>query len=115
MRRAARLGDGWIPWLTTPEELPACLSYIREQPGMRERAGPFEVLMLLADFPPEDRLNLSRFRIPRERDEVEALLERVRKAGATGAVVHLPPNTSGLDECIDWVEWFSQEIIPAFQ
>jgi len=114
-RRAANLGDGWIPWLTTPEELPDCLSYMNEQPGMQSRSSPFEVLMLLVDFPAEDRFNLSRFRIPRERGEVMALVERVKKAGATGAIVHLPPGTSGLDECIEWVEWFSREIIPEFE
>jgi hypothetical protein len=42
-------------------------------------------------------------------------VERVKKAGATGAIVHLPPGTSGLGECIEWVEWFSQEIIPQFE
>jgi probable F420-dependent oxidoreductase len=113
-RRAANLGDGWIPWLTLPEELPDCLAYMREQPGMQNRSSPFEVFMLLADFPPEDRLNLRRFRIPRERHEVMAGVERLKESGATGAIVHLPPDTSGLDECIEWVEWFSQEIIPVF-
>ena len=70
--------------------------------------------MLLADFPPEDRLNLRHFCIPRERDDVMALMERLQKGGATGAIVHLPPGTSGLDECLGWVEWFSREVIPAF-
>jgi hypothetical protein len=99
----------------TPEELPDCLVYMREQPGMQNRSAPFEVLMLLADFPADDRLNLRHFRIPRERDDVMALLERLQRAGATGAIVHLPPGTSGLDECIDWVAWFSREIIPEFR
>jgi probable F420-dependent oxidoreductase len=114
-RRAARLGDGWLPWLTTPEELPDCLSYIDAQPGRRGRSGAFEVFMLLVDFPPDDRFDMSRYRIPREHGDVLALLERLKKAGATGAIVHLPPGTSGLDECIEWAEWFSQEIIPQFE
>ena len=41
-RRAADLGDGWIPWLTTPEELPGCLAYMNEQPGMQSRSSAFE-------------------------------------------------------------------------
>jgi probable F420-dependent oxidoreductase len=114
-RRAANLGDGWIPWLTLPEELPERLAYIRGQPGMARRATPFEVYMLLADFPADDRGNLSRFRIPKRRDEVTRQLERLQQSGATGAIVHLPPGTSGLDECLEWVEWFSREIIPAFR
>jgi probable F420-dependent oxidoreductase len=114
-RRAAELGDGWIPWLTLPEELPDCLAYIDEQPGMRDRSAPFEVLMLLADIPKENRLDISRFRIPRERADVIELVERLQAGGATGAIVHLPPGSSGLDECIEWAEWFSREIIPAFR
>lgn len=114
-RRAARFGDGWLPWLTTCDELPGCLSFIQEQRAKHNRSGPFEVLMLLADFPPEDRLNLSRFRIPCTRDAVMDQLQAIRAAGATGAVVHLPPGTSGLDECLEWVTWFGQEIIPTFK
>jgi probable F420-dependent oxidoreductase len=113
-RRAAELGDGWLPWLTTPEEVPGCLSYIREQPGFQERSGPFEVLMLLLDIPPDDRLDMGRYRIPRQRDEVVALLDRIAAAGATGTMVHLP-ETSGLEECLEWLEWFSQEIMPDFK
>lgn len=115
LRRAASLGDGWLPWLTTRDEIPARLRFIREQPDFARRTRPFEVLALLADFPAEDRLNLSRFRIPRARDEVLDLAGAAKDAGATGLIVHLPSGTSGLDECLEWVEWFSREIIPAVQ
>ncbi len=114
-RRAARLGDGWLPWRTTREELPSALSYIQEQRAKYNRCGPFEVFGLLVDFPAEDRLNLARYHIPRTRDEVTYLVGALREAGATGAVVHIPPGTSGLNECLDWVAWFAQEIIPTFR
>lgn len=114
-RRAALLGDGWIPWLTMPEEVPGCMAYINAQRTKAKRTGPFEVMMLLADFPPEDRLNLSRFRIPKTKDEVMTLMERLQRAGATGAIVHLPMGTASLDACIGWVEWFAKDIIPAFR
>jgi len=29
LRRAARFGDGWAPWLTKPAELPAKMDYLR--------------------------------------------------------------------------------------
>ena len=35
MRRAAR-HDGWYPWLITADEIPACLDYVREQPGFAD-------------------------------------------------------------------------------
>ena len=114
-RRAAHLGDGWIPWLTTPEEAPGCMTYIRDQRAKAGRTGSFDLMMLLADFPPEDRLNLARFRIPRTKDEVMPLMDRLRRAGADGAIVHLPMGTTGLDECLRWVEWFAADIMPAFR
>jgi hypothetical protein len=43
------------------------------------------------------------------------LLERLQRAGATGAIVHLPMATASLDACIDWVEWFAKDIIPGFR
>jgi probable F420-dependent oxidoreductase len=113
IRRAANLGDGWLPWLTTREELPSRLAYLYEQPGMQQRSRAYEVLALLADFPADDRLNLRKFRIPRDRDEILEMTGRLREAGATGAIVHLPP-TSGLDECLEWLGGFGEEIIPAF-
>jgi len=113
LRRAARLADGWMPWLTTPEELPSRLAYIREQPGMRERVRPFEVLALLASFPDDDRFDLGRYRIPRERSELVEMTARLQEAGATGVVVH-PPKTSGLDECLEWIEGFASDVMPAF-
>ncbi|MBI4518125.1 MAG: TIGR03619 family F420-dependent LLM class oxidoreductase [Deltaproteobacteria bacterium] len=114
-RRAARLGDGWIPWLTLPEEIPDCMAYINQQRAKANRTGPFALMMLLADFPPEDRLNLSRFRIPKTKDEVMKLLDRLQRAGANGAIVHLPMGTRDLNECIDWLEWFATDIIPTFR
>lgn len=114
LRRAATLGDGWLPWLTTREELPAALAYIHEQPGMRERPRPFQVLGLLADFPAEDRLNSKSFRVPREGEDALNILGELREAGATGAIVHLP-QTSSLEECLDWLEGFAERVIPASQ
>jgi len=112
-RRAARLGDGWLPWLTTRAELPGRLAYLREQRDAHGRTGPFQVLALLADFPPEDRLDLSRFRVPREAPEARDMLGALREAGATGAIVHLP-RTGSLEECLEWLEGFAEQVAAAF-
>ena len=69
----------------------------------------------MLDFPLDDRLNMNRYRTPRTRSEVTDLIGGLGEAGATGAIVHLPPGTSGLDECLEWVAWFAEEIIPAFK
>ena len=46
LRRAARFADGWSPWLTPPDQLPARLDFLRSQPGFDDR--PFEVFYSLA-------------------------------------------------------------------
>jgi probable F420-dependent oxidoreductase len=45
MRRAARLGDGWIPMQQTPESLPGNLKRIHEMRADAGRTGPFQVTM----------------------------------------------------------------------
>ena len=39
LRRVARYGTGWMPWLVTPEELPGRLDELRQMPGYGERGG----------------------------------------------------------------------------
>lgn len=114
LRRAAALGDGWLPWLTTRSEMKDALAYIHDQPEMQGRSRPFEVFTLLAEIAEDDRLNFDRMRYPKERDEIIDLVSRLHEAGATGVVVHLP-RTGSYEECLDWVRWFSGEIIPRFR
>jgi len=42
LKRAARFGSGWWPFLTRPEDIPAKLDFIKSQPT--HSGGPFEVL-----------------------------------------------------------------------
>ncbi len=82
----ANLGDGWIPWLITAQQLPACRSYIREQPGFRERPRPFEVFMPLASHQAHDyaRRRTVRAHIPVGWDEIMERVAALQEAG-TGA------------------------------
>lgn len=114
LRRAAAFGDGWLPWQTTLREMKGAIAYIHEQPEMRTRSRPFEVFTLLAEIPEDDRLNFDRMRYPRHRDDIVDLVGRLGEAGATGMVVHLP-RTDSYEECLDWVTWFSREIIPLYR
>lgn len=116
MRRAARLGDGWLPWLITREELPGCLDYIREQPGFGERPGPFEVVMPLSPLNVEDYSHkvLGESHLPSERQEILDEVGRLREAGTT--VTHVvAPRTTSVDRLVDWIGWFGEEVAPAAQ
>ena len=112
MRRAARVGDGWLPWLITRKQLPDALAYLRDQPGFSE---PFDVVMPLATLNVEDYTHreLGKTRAPRERDDVIEEIGRLGEAGATVTLV-APPRTRSPEQALEWTEWFAAEVMPAF-
>jgi probable F420-dependent oxidoreductase len=116
MRRAASLGDGWVPWLITAQQLPACLSYIHEQPAFRERTRPFDVFMPLASQQAHDYVQrkVGEAYTPAGRDETVERIGVLKEAGATGILANLPC-TSTVDEYLERLKWFAQEIIPLFR
>lgn len=116
MRRAAALGDGWLPWLVRREALPGCLSYIREQPGFAERRARFEVVMPVSSLEVADYSHEIRgeTRLLSGREELLEEINLLREAGATAVQVP-PPRTSSVEQLLEWTEWFAAEIIPHFR
>jgi probable F420-dependent oxidoreductase len=112
MRRAAALGDGWLPWLVRRPQLAEQLDRIKQMPGYRE---PFEVIMPLAQLNVEDYTHreLGRTKGPRTKDEVIEEIGLLAEAGCTGVQVG-PGRTRTVDQYLDWTRWFAAEIIPAF-
>jgi probable F420-dependent oxidoreductase len=115
MRRAARLGDGWLPWLVTREQLPGCLAYLMEQPGFAERRGTFEVVMPLTAFEIEDYSHRERgeTKLPGKRDEIVDEIGALERAGTTVTQV-VPPRTASLTHLREWTDWFGREVMPVF-
>ena len=116
LRRAAALGDGWLPWLVTREGLPACLSYLREQPGFEKRSERFEVVMPVsslnvADFSHEIR---GETHLLSNREELIDEIGLLEDAGVTVVQVP-PPRTSSVAQLLEWTEWFAAEIMPCFR
>ncbi len=116
MRRAARLGDGWLPWLVTRERLPECLAYIRGQPGFAEHRGTFEVVMPLTAFQIEDysHRELGATRLPGMRDEIVDEVAALEKAGTTVTQV-VPPRTASVTHLLEWMDWFGREVMSVFR
>jgi len=97
LRRAARHGDGWIPWQTTPEQ---CASGAAEARRLRSEAGKpaaFEVVAPLA--------------VPAEADadQLVAAARPWREAGATAFHVGLEATSFG--EFLARVDWFAREVM----
>jgi probable F420-dependent oxidoreductase len=112
LRRAARFGDGWAPWLTKPNELPAKLDYLRSQPGFDD--GPFSVFYSLAVLSigqehavvddPNAQFGQSAQQVI---DNCNVLAEH----GVTDTWVN-PPPVDDFNAYLDHMQWVAEEIIP---
>lgn len=116
MRRAARLGDGWIPWKVTPQQLPASLEYIRQHREFAKRDGPFEVVMPATIIQVEEGTHrrLGETRAPQTKDEWLEAIGVNQEAGATGILVSLG-HTRTLEDYLDQMAWLAREVMPAFK
>ena len=99
VRRAARLGDGWIPWELSPEALAAAVQQVNAFRTEAGRSGPFEVAAPLG--------------VPADADagSVVGAAERLRAAGATAFHVGIAGARS-LAEHLDRVAWCGDRFIP---
>jgi probable F420-dependent oxidoreductase len=112
LRRTARYGSGWWPFLTKPEDVPAKLDYIRSQPdysghltdvffGFNTRVGEGHVAR------PED---------PKVRPGMSAqqIIDRLgwfSELGITMSGLPIPP-VGSLEEYTEYVQWVAEEIMP---
>ncbi|MCE2391459.1 MAG: TIGR03619 family F420-dependent LLM class oxidoreductase [Proteobacteria bacterium] len=115
IRRAARFGDGWVPWKITPEELPACLEELRAQPGFEARDRPFDVVMPGTIIQREEGTQrvLGETVIPEGTREWCDVVEANARGGATVTSVTLG-HTPTLSAYLDKLSEFGEEVIGGF-
>jgi probable F420-dependent oxidoreductase len=112
LRRAARFGAGWLPFLTKPEDIPARLDFIRSQPGWDER--PFEVMYGLATARVGEghvATNDPNARPGMSAAEIVDRLGWLKGLGVTMSSVPIPavPN---IEAYLDYAQWVMEEIKP---
>ena len=119
MRRVARDGTGWMPWLITPDELPDRLGLLRQLPGYGKN-GEVDIW-----FPPspirirEDNHELTAdkpqdsFSSPQE---VIDAIGRLRDMGVTWTGIPYPgPEATSLTEHLERLQWGAETVLPLFQ
>lgn len=117
LRRAAR-HDGWQPnpMGTSLTELAPAFEYLRAQPGYAQKADRYEIQWL--STPPDASLptGFAGARPHQLAEHRERLLTAYQStfvdAGVTRTVAEIPPTAGGVDEAIDYIQWFAQEILP---
>lgn len=98
VRRAARHGDGWIPWKVTPDEFEPAVARARRIAASVGRQTILEFVAPLAVA---------------TGDEAQAISARIaawRRAGAT--CFHVGFAHRSLEEFLARIEWFAREVIP---
>jgi probable F420-dependent oxidoreductase len=98
VRRAARYGDGWVPWELTPEDCAAAVARAARLRADAGRRGAFEVVAPLA--------------APREAgvDEIVSAAARWRTAGATA--FHVGLGAESLADLGARLAWFGAAVMP---
>jgi probable F420-dependent oxidoreductase len=112
LRRAARFGDGWAPWLTKPDELPAKMDYLRSQPGFDDR--PFSVFYSLAMLSIGQEhviVEDPNTQVGRSAQQVIDNCAMLAERGVTHTWVN-PPPVDDLNAYLDHMQWVAEEVVP---
>jgi len=115
LRRAARHADGWMPFTTDPDDLPARIDYIKSQPDYDGR--PFDVCyslgaLLLRDghVPQHD----PRAEQPKSAAELVDRLGWLAGQGVTHTSL-APLGMPSLEAYLDHLRWAAEEVLPALR
>lgn len=99
--RAASLGEGFIPWQLTVQELEGLLAVARERRQAAGRRDPFEVVVPFAVAPEVGA------------DRLLAEAARWRRAGATGFQVDV--EAASWPAYLERLAWFGREVAPGIE
>ena len=98
LRRAARLGEGWVPWQRGPDEFAGLAERARRLREQSGRSGHFELVAPLG-APPQASA-----------DAIAAEAKRWRAAGATS--FHVGVGADSLQEVLGRLAWFGAQVAP---
>jgi probable F420-dependent oxidoreductase len=112
LRRIARFGTGWTPFLTKPQDFPARIDFIKSQPTYV--GAPFDVMYTLASgmvgeghVARGDAMGAGRLGV----DEMVDLFGTLRELGVTTSAFAMP-HVDALEAYLDYAQWFAEEVKP---
>jgi probable F420-dependent oxidoreductase len=116
IHRAARFGDGWVPWRVAPEELPGCLEKLRADPGFARRPRAFDVVMpgVMVQREEGTQRVLGETVIPEGAQAWCDVIGANQRAGATVTSVTLG-HARTLPEYLDKLAAFGTDVIARFR
>jgi probable F420-dependent oxidoreductase len=112
LKRTARFGSGWWPFLTKPEDIPSRLDFIKSQPTFK--GGPFEVFYGMATALVGEGHVAGGDPNAKGGQPAQAIIDRLswfQEIGVTMSQVPVPA-VRDLDEFLDYAQWVMEEIAP---
>lgn len=112
LRRVARYGSGWNPFLTKPEDFPSRIDYIKSQSGYDGR--PLEIAYGVGTARVGEGHVVKQDAHARPGMSEAELVDRLgwfHELGVTMSAVPIPP-VRDADEYLDYAEWIIEEIAP---
>lgn len=113
LKRIARYADGWWPFLTKPEDIPARIDFIKSQPDYNGKLADVcyglstgrvgEGHVVIDD--PNCRSDMTK-------QEIIDRLSWFKTLGVTTSGMAIPP-LSGVEAYYDYTQWVAEEIMPA--
>jgi len=116
LRRVARWGTGWSPFMTAPEQIPEQIDWLKSQPDYHGR--PIDVMystFMLRFGKEKDTVHAVRS-VPEAQPliEAQALVDQIgylAGLGVTETDIARPPHRD-FEEYLDWLRWIAAEIMP---
>jgi probable F420-dependent oxidoreductase len=112
VRRAVELGDGWVPFEVTLEEVRDRLAYARALPAFEQRAAPFDVVVPASFEVTARAIDGERAPFTGSREQVIEDVEAYREAAVTGMTAGF--RSRSLAEQLEKMERFAEEIAREF-
>ncbi len=114
LKRTARHGQGWWPFLTKPETIPQRLDFIRSQPDYNGQLSDVFYGISTARVGEGHKVLDAdpRARPGQSKEELIARLGELADLGVTWSSIPIPP-LSGIEAYRDYTQWIAEEIMPA--
>ena len=112
LKRAARYGSSWFPWLTPPADIPAKIDFIKSQPTYDGR--PFDVLYGLGTSQIGEGKVVVDDPTQLPGMSAEAIIDQLgwfSELGVTITGVPIPP-VKDVNAYLDYAQWVIEEIKP---
>jgi probable F420-dependent oxidoreductase len=122
LRRAARYGQGWFPWLISADELSGYIAELETFPEFAAKREGFDITLSISplrvrqhDHRPSGESDGSAVRFSSTQEVVDAI-RRLEDMGVTWTSVQYPGRRPrSLNEHLEQLAWAAEEIFPLFR